>query len=760
MTVRIAQEAGSTISAKGLIIIAFIGILAYILLAEGKGESGSGSEGAGKRKIESVEPTESENRSSRHNSAGNTPVGSARTVSNPSSGTEELYDTSNTKLRPAMKRGRSRANSDSSTPSIPGSGKSTRFEEDADLAQTRSDGMMDGDRSSSTYWTLKRAAQKWEGASRVLRANVTENTAKVLLNDRGLRKDMELRLIHIESVAKVDRRKGPLNRVKWLREGKPSWDDPNLEHWDEGWGSLPTLGVEAALLIASIFSPEKVSTVGKLMIERTNKSPSEKEGVDRTRYWKDFVKRAAIGEELSPERLCIGWFADSYRCVGSSSRMIVTNEPVDMTQQLGNEAYYLQYLETIGWWFWLQKVFGGIGIDLFGNCLRLNVPTSRFQKGPQGPYEYKYECELTMFMFEGPEADGKALTDWFRRLLDASRSLRSAVTDLNDYLHRKKTDTWGFESLCTRRRVIFRPGFTTLGVSQSLQSSPSGVNRKLARVEKAERKGEVVIFPADHWKLCGSTSTIDRIFQQIITIIFPSEASFFNIRQHLWVTKSLTPDNSTMSNQQIIFALRAISNCLEIEDKSDIPGLNTITRLDFASFVPLVKLPSGHIFFPLTCFPALKEIIIPFRPIDSSPGASAHIVLMRSYGIRDPLSRVNGDAAGPKLRLTVVAPNAESIKTFVKDILKVTHDRAAADVKEKLQPGQASTNRINEVRRNARLTGEAVLKFTLPSVFVVDGSQTPQASIYDAESVSLEELIPHPLKWPEELLDMTGGGGV
>ena len=713
VTVRIAREAGSTISAKGLIIIAFLGILAYVLLAGGKGESASASERAGGREMERGEPTESENRSSRHSSASNTPVGSARTVSNPSSGTEELNDTNWSKYK--------------KHPPI---------------------------------------------TSRRLRANVTKNTAEKLFQGKKLPEDKVLRLIQIESFARVDTGEGPLiSGERPSREDKPSPpDDPNREDWDEVWGSLPTLGVEAARLIANFFDREIVSTVGKLMLERTAKCTQDDKGTDFYRSWELFVKRAAIGEESTAVRLFIGWFADSYRCVGSQFRMIVKNDRVDMTGQLGVLADCLQYLETIGWWFWRQKLFGDNGVDLFGNCLRLNVPTSRSQKESQGPYEYKFELELTIFMWGGPVADGKALDDWGQRLFDAQLSLLAAMADLASCFYGWKTDT-GSDSLYARRRVVFRPGFTTLGVNTFLQQSPRPkIDRQLARIETAERKGKVVVFPTDCWEGSGlsfdilesfgviENRSLDRIFQSIITKILPSEAYFFNIRQHLWVKESLKTENSTMSDQQIQFALRIITLSVHPDDGRKTPEVHTITRLDLASFVPLVKTNSGHTFFPLAHFPALNEIIIPFLPIESGPGASAHIVLKSSYGIQHSLTpRESNDAfRHSQLRLTVVAPDAGSIKIFVQDILGVIHEQAAERVAGSVKLPPVSRDQINAVRREARLFWKTRLADTLRNLFVVNESNNKEASIYNP-NMTHEQLVTltDDQKWPPELLDMT-----
>ena len=786
VTVKAGNRAQFSINGQSLIVVAFLVILAYVLFAGGKREeqkheshAGAAPQHDGDQRIRSSLPN-----TPRSGGTIGSEIASPLADMTPQSQKDagltpipSLTDWSDARYDPSTLR--SLTPNAPHTPIVKRPGTSRRasvhFKSDDDLTKTHPDDMMRGGGAGNEadYRAWKEAAHRegrWNPQppptpNRIKNYKISQDLQKSSADDlfKGftLRPGLVERLIEIEDVAKQDNRGTrlePWPRGKNVKRGiKPDkgdvefWDDPNADEWDDVWGTLPKLAYEAAYRIAEHIQQSEIDILKGLMEQRRSSSVQ-----DERRSWSKFVARSTAPDKaLDPVALAVGWFADTFRAVEHSNRMCISHEFVDTRTQLPLVSNALQWLEALAWHLRRQRLFSDTGLDLHGLSLRLAIPTRMTQSTVS--LSFQYELELHVFMWGGPTDQGEdTMENWARRLVEQCQpSLRSAVTDLAHTLH-ELGETEPVMTLCQRRRVIFRPGYTVQGVSQS----SFAVDKSIALREPFSRRPVIVEYPADPWAALGDCY-FDEYIRKIMFCVYPQEAGIFNVRQYQWDRETLTENNSRLNNLHLLAILRCIGPALEPESKI---AAHTIEFVDFGCFIPLlVDKRQGDDsvvrFFPLSNMLTVMGICIPFLSSQSPPihGETVPLLLDERYGLRSQLiTRQDGSYIGTtKEGLTVFITTAHKAEAeqFRNEIVKYMLDEARLIVASRTGDTPSATDR-NIAKQSARVEMKRYIDEYISHICVVDESKSDDSNkLYGSiESEPLE--VPGPDEWPAEFQDV------
>jgi hypothetical protein len=453
--------------------------------------------------------------------------------------------------------------------------------------------------------------------------------------------------------------------------------------------------------------------------------------------------------------------------------MTINDTPVKMTSELPYAAYGLKWLETLGQMFWRLKLFTVSGVDLHGLGVRLAMPATIVQGNSADPnnIQYSYSFEMTVFLWGGPPQKGlDEMGEWSMGLYHGYSAMRCVTIELST-LFNERHGTPGYADLCTQRRLRFRPGYTRTGINQSLAQSASNVNRDAAHFKSFARRPTPVIFGENVWESVSTDRRTAYNFATTIGYIHPTECCLTNLRQHQWAVNSMTPTSDLLDQKQIATIFFLLGPAVQERPKSGdqiedtaLPNFNSIRKLDFASYIPLVLRvdPSSgekiYQFFPIKTFPAVHDIIIPYLNIDSSqPGQTARIILDANYGIRPSLlhHQVWGFDRKPLetvLRVFVTTDDARSTEALTNDLLLMVHHEAKMAL-ERNFPGQNySTEEVAHAKKKARATGAAMINSFLNNIFVIE--QSPQGNTSNmATNIQPRPLrFPDPIPWPRDLL--------
>jgi hypothetical protein len=610
-----------------------------------------------------------------------------------------------------------------------------------------------------------------------IKQDIEQSRAKVLFAGHTLAPGMFRRICELERVARQDARGVTLPPSKWDKNGQllPSdaasslvehTDDPMADNWDDVWGSLPVLGMRAAEQVARIISHEDINELARLMAVRQKASVT-----DSKRDWSAFVQRAAPddGGKLDQARLTMGWFADTYRSVSHPARMCISHQFVNMMETIPRVANGLQWLEAMAWHLRRQRMFGPLGVDIHGLALRLAAPCTMVTERRAGANRYRYDLELHVFMWGGPKEGGEdGMRDWIYRLHASADCLRSARTDLVQVLYEFNEPDTAINSVFKRRRVIFRPGFTTFGVNNSTFDS---VDRGKALRGVITRAPEVITYPDDFWSKLKYD--VDDPMRRVLVGFYPHEVGIFNSRQYQWNTSTLTADNNRLNDRHLLAILRGLGPAMNPDADNEAGGAidshHTVEFLDFGSFVPLVRTREGVRFFPLDSMCALAGMVIPYLPAGGTKdpsrpdpaGATARILLDESYGIRTQLSRRKSSASAGRV-------TQDNLTVFVTVRSKFDRDKFRWDVTEYLQnaarriiadaaPSGSDRAVTNAARREARKEMQGWIDKYISSVCIVDESGTSESNKLQGNlrHLNWEKLnIIGPDRWPTEFQDI------
>lgn len=803
VTVKVASRASTSISGQSVILIIFVGILAYVLFAGGNKNDSTDTGGGGGGHIGAGQIPASAPASAATIQPGSAwPASGALTGSQPASGeqaTAEKID-----FGPDPQRWVDEEDVPSSLRAIdqtprpgalkkegqPRRRKSVDWRDEqrpgTPLQETHPDNMMSGGGTTPTHYemgTRPRLLPPNPAVEPEIDRRLRESSAQLMFGDMNLPRDDFQRLNQLEYIAMIHhKRDGPKGPIPWKANGKPAnrrhleeiarWDDPDKEEWDEVWGCLPTIGVEAATLIARYIREEDINTLGGMMA--TREASGGKKNKDRS--FSAFVARTAPDAKgkLTPIRLCIGWFADTYRCVHFYERMKIDHSVVDMRQGLALVSNGLQWLEAMATHMWRRRIFTSTGVDLHGLVVRMAVPPRLLPKRKREDADtFEYELETNIFMWGGPVPEGKDLIrHWARRVSTAARSMETCRIELANTLHALGY-TEHIVTLCKRRRLIFRPGFTVHGVNVS-QALSDGVDRNQAHQMIIRRDPQIVVFPDQRWS--HLPVDVDSKMRTIILMSYPQTASICNSRQHQWNSTSLTDENNRFNDIQLLMILRSIGPALDREKNGGtVRTGHTIEQLDFGSFVPLVKVegqqPGSDVrFYPLDDFQAVSQIVLPYvsqaerERQGQTHGETAGILLDPSYGIQsrlegpvemDKLSTLAGEPVRitlPQLQVQITCSSSGRVAELKRQILEQIWSLARRWIQEKLVTtgGQNAQGIKTEARREF---GSWLGRFVKRSVYAVNADKTDEAEKMGAKNIVGRELdfTEDELRWPSDL---------
>lgn len=797
--VKVATRAPRAVSGQTILILIFVGVLAYVLLSGGNKEKGSGdpsynSDGAAVPSsavgsARTIEPGSARSLNSAAPAADpSAPVAPTNFAPNPGRWVDETTDPSRlrridltTKPGIVLKGGKSKRR------------KSVDFRDEKEpgtpLQMTHPDDMMSGGGTGPVPYemgTRPRQLAPEPAVPRVIDQHLMESSAKALFDNMNLSREQYQRLQQLEYMAVINHKTpGPKGRIGWKANGKPAderkpeeakyWDDPNREEWDAVWGCLPTIGVQAALMVEGFMQPGDIEKLTAMMNKRMQGGVKRDKGKSIDAFW---ARTAQVTDPTTwtARRLCIGWFADTYRCVDRGERMTISHESVNMREGLALVSNGLQWLEAMGTHLFRKRVFSSSGVDLHGLVVRVAIPPTLLPKArPTDRDTFSYELETHIFMWGGPVPEGKDLfRHWARRVGEASAAMLTFGIEIADTLH-----ALGFvdhiATLCDRRRVIFRPGFTAHGVNAS--KTLGDTSRDPASRAPILRNPKIVIYPDNRFSLldqAGFTPSIDNAMRQIMLKCYPQVAAITNSRQHQWNDVTVTEANSQFDELQLLAILRVIGPSLERKkDNSGIRSAHTIEQLDFGGFVPLVKVDGEQAgtdirFYPLSDFEAVSQIVLPYvspeerKRQQRTHGETASILLDPSYCIQERLEKeVHGTKPQPltgeplpftleKLLVQVTCSGTEQVAEFRRQLVEQIWSTARRWVKKKLDASGGQN--ADAIKAQARKDfGEWFDKY-LKSVYAVDASKTSEAETMGAAIVGQPlKFLPSELAWPSDL---------
>ena len=799
---KVAKQASFAISAPSMLVLILLAVFAYILFAGGdKSQPSQDSSNTGAYGEPNVEHPDGSGMATNPNLTID-PYAASPTSStdgadhnalrsftpNPDRWRDERYDP--TTLRPVQRpptptrsalRGRNAQSRPSRRVQIPAT-------PDDEIVHTHRDDLMRGgghqEQESWKDWKADPETE-WNPAPPDppehnkryrIKQDIDQSRASILFAGYTLAPDMVQRISQLEKVARQDGRGVNLVPIRWDRNGQTlppnaaddlvsHTDDPMADNWDDVWGSLPILGMRAAEQVARVISTADINELAELMVARQDASVT-----DSKRDWHAFVQRAAPndGGKLDQARLTMGWFADTYRSVSHPARMCISHQFVNMMEKIPLVANGLQWLEAIAWHLRRQRMLGPLGVDIHGLALRLAVPCTVLKDPPPGTNRYRYDLELHVFMWGGPKDGGEdGMRDWLSRLRASAGCLRSTRTDLAQILYELKEPDTAIDSACKRRRLIFRPGYTAYGVNNS---NFDAVDRNKALRGAIAREPEVVTYPDDYWSQLKYD--VDDSMRKLLVGFYPHEAGIFNSRQYQWNTSTLTAENNKLHDQHLLVILRALGPAMDPDSDSEAGAVitlnHTVEFLDFGSFIPLIKAREGHRFFPLKAMYALSGIVIPFLPSSrtdrsraGAPGATAHVLLDPSYGIREQLggrkiSNGGGEFTEGHLTVFVTVHSRLDGDRLRRDITQYLQD-AARQIIADAAPSGSERNIVNAARRGAREEIGKWIDKHLSNVCIVDESTTSESQKLQGNLRYLdwEQLhILGPDRWPTEFQDV------
>ena len=554
--------------------------------------------------------------------------------------------------------------------------------------------------------------------------------------------------------------------------------DPYADDWNSAWGMLPSLAINAAKTLAGLLDAQDIGEIERCMGKRRQYG-----GADGSRSWTSFLTRAdPLRQEKQPttaEALCIGWFADTYRSTGFSSRMKVDDnddtkatrgedgavkqvEGVNMTRDLGQTvASVLKWLEALGAWFKRLRTFSLKGLDLSGNCARFAIEVTRLGGGG-----LEYQQNLTIFMW----SEGEPLGLWSYRLHTALEALRTVRAELTNDLHGLEDELNSMGRGCGGR-ILFRPGFTVEQMNASRAGSDAYSNRgnpfptldRQPKVFRYRQGGDAV------WEAIRGTEDYEDWSKQLRTLfsfVVPVTVHIVNLRQYQWHTAPLGA-NSTLSQAHLLAILYAVGpgsasflapgQIAYAEPSGDCAPVKT---LDLACFIPLVQregAPSTWDFFPLAKFPCLEGIAIPYTamnsPLDLRP-STAELIMDKSAGLQsDLIQRTVFHASGSDSRhltIYVTMQDARQVHLFKQelqflllDIVRKQYRRFADSNPGAIPPQHA------EAKRSAREQVEVFIARALGHVHIINAQVDPQAM--NASGKLRGTPLGLTMEWPADL---------
>ncbi|KAK1922985.1 hypothetical protein DB88DRAFT_473632 [Papiliotrema laurentii] len=553
---------------------------------------------------------------------------------------------------------------------------------------------------------------------------------------------------------------GPLQPICWDKRGNrvnadsPSVHtvlDPAQDGWDALWGPLPQIGLEAATTVMAWTRQEDVDLIKMWMMRRRQLVPHR----DGKRKFSKFEENTATkgGLKLTPQRLLIGWFADTYTSNSNSAKMVVDHTFVNLQNELGIVSSILQWLQYIGRLLWHQRIFS-TGVTLAGLRLRFALPV-RYLSGNArtGLSRYRFDAEFQVFMWDTQK--GKDMTqemvslvnEWREDLLTGIEAMKHCAVQIQQEFWKLGADVLDLSQVAVKRRISFRPGFSPLKVDDSKH-----VGKFMSSWFNSHNKHpspKVLHLPEMYWQATGDFLALDALgsFMELYKV---NEAILLNQRQFQWDQKSLNAINSELGLWQLSAALYLMSKSLHVNRHGGTtPNAHTIQKLDFGNLVLLIKTHDGQSskFFPLSDFKALQTIVLPYIKKQT-----AEIILNPMYGLQQqvlsrPIFLETGKQVQGYLTIQVKCDKASTCTAFRQEMLKKIWSEGENLI--------ITSNSLQDpaMMRTARATARQAVNAWAARIMVVDQSKArPDVALKDDRSA--QPIQNHPFtNWPPAFCD-------
>ncbi|WRT69619.1 uncharacterized protein IL334_006608 [Kwoniella shivajii] len=427
--------------------------------------------------------------------------------------------------------------------------------------------------------------------------------------------------------------------IEKIASAKPGdqklWGMALQDSWDDHLGSIPKVAVNIAAELAKHITRKDVNALSKKMKQRQKigKTPGKPKR-DKHRDFNAFTKN--IGVDMNaPEfsyKLTLAWYLDTMRAKAYDTNMVIDDEFVPMTNDPETEkiSHILGWMEYLGYLNKVQRLF--VGLDLSGLAMRAQAMS---ENGG-------LRLDLTVFL--PCDEDIEEPREYARRLLDSCGAFRMFHVDIVKSLDRTEHDVIDQDPF-TRRRLIFRPGWTVKGVDSSKLSSPTP-DHSIAQKMLITRDPIVIELPEkirskvpNRWIAAMGSSS----FRKVLTRLSPGEIVFQKNRQYTWDKASLTPKNSTLSPAKFWLAWHMCGESLHrfkgkkgIDEQ--ITSADYVRSLDLAGYVPLHMIKPHPTFLTIDGYPALEILVLAYIPLGQQ-GSTIELILNPKYGLRHELDR-------------------------------------------------------------------------------------------------------------------------
>ncbi|WVO13864.1 hypothetical protein L204_101487 [Cryptococcus depauperatus] len=419
------------------------------------------------------------------------------------------------------------------------------------------------------------------------------------------------------------------------------WQEACEDQWDEDLGPVPAVAMKMALEFSKQVDRKMLVRLQEILDKRPYIS-GKMDGYDKRknkveRSFPEFLDNLQIPNNRNDflYKLILAWYCDTYRCKIYTQRMRITDVPIPMTTDpvAGTLCQILGWMEYLGTLNIAQRLF--VGLDLYGLAMRVQV----MEEGDE------YRLDLTVFMSGGPVHErvkkyGEHY-EWCLRLEHGAKASRSVSAELLKLRGRSNKDQT-ISSLFTRRRLIFRPGWTVMGVGKT-EPKP---NRSTFQRKLITRPPRVIEFlSAEDVKktIPGILQRFQYGLSSVIPQFTPQEVCFQSIRQFAWDDSSVTKENTVFNKTTFWMAWTFVGvGILSVQkDPRELPSSiqsnDFVQFVDLGGYIPILRSKPPKL-APLDHFPALEIFILPYVPLGQE-GATAELILNPNYGLSHFLAK-------------------------------------------------------------------------------------------------------------------------
>ncbi|KAK8849594.1 hypothetical protein IAR55_004929 [Kwoniella newhampshirensis] len=533
--------------------------------------------------------------------------------------------------------------------------------------------------------------QWWEG-SKTIKGDRKNWSASALRSKNVLKDSLLEKMEEAEQIGRAQR-------------GDELWEEALRDEWDEDLGPVPAIAKRMALEFGWRFKQEDVHHLAAALAAR-KKAAKKLDG--KRPSITEFINKIALNvpQDKVPYKLALGWFCDTYRCQVPTKRMGITDEPIPTTTDPKTAAIsqMLAWMEYFGSLMMAQRIF--VGVDLAGLTMRVLAS----KEGET------FRLDLTVFLPGGPQNRYKQPEhDWTMRVQESQSALRAFWKELTGQLYPTPNNMIDGEQF-TRRRLIFRPGWTVLGINQETLRDNPGMS--IARKVFVRRRPRQLEIPANIRDQIPSTWQNIHL-RHALQRLCPAEVTFQPLRQYHWDEHSMTPDSSAFTAMNFMLALQFIGEKLQFgEGKDNIAIHKTsdfIRYLDLGGYNPTFQ-TDPPVFISLKDYPAIEVLVMTYIPLGERH-STAEIILKKSYGLLDRL-----DEQRPKTDSRILVPPPPPIKVFV----SVADQRGAMKLIRDLDSKLAEEGGPHMSSGNPKLASEtirALASRALTHLYLVDESE-------------------------------------